>query len=146
MAASTSPGIDQHPDIMALRAHSERATSTPIAQAVEGISLLAGLYLAASPWITGFTQFGSLTINNLIAGIAFTLLTMGFVNSAYERTHGMSWAALGLGVWTIIAPWVVSGNVDTTRTIWSNVVVGAVMVCCAMATAAMGAGGGARRH
>jgi hypothetical protein len=145
MAAQTSPGIDQHPDIMALRARSERATSTPVAQAVEGLSLIAGLYLAASPWIVGFSALTPLTVNNLITGLAFTLLTMGFVNSAYERTHGMSWAAFAIGVWTIIAPWVIAGNVDTTRTIISNVVVGAVMACCALATAAMGAGGGRRR-
>jgi SPW repeat len=154
MAAHTSPGtssstshsIDEHPDIMALRARSERATSTPMAQAVEGLALLAGLYLAASAWITGFSGFTALTITNLIAGIAFTLLTMGFVNSAYERTHGMSWAALGIGVWTIIAPWVVTGSFDTTRTIWSNCVVGGVMVCLALATAVMGAGAARRRR
>ncbi|MBP0461305.1 SPW repeat protein [Streptomyces montanisoli] len=137
MAAHTSPGIDQHPDIMALRAHSERATSTPAAQAVEGLALLAGLYLAISPWIVGFSGLTTLTVNNLIAGLAFTVLTMGFVNSAYERTHGMSWAALGIGIWAIIAPWVVSGSVDTTRTIWSNCVVGGVMVLLSLATGAM---------
>jgi hypothetical protein len=148
MASSTSPGIDQHPDIIALRAQSERATSTPAAQAVEGLSLLAGLYLAASAWIIGFTAFNTLTIVNLIAGIAFTLLAMGYVNSAYERMHGLSWAALGIGVWTIIAPWVVNGNVNTTHTIWSNCVIGGVMVLLSLATAVMGVGGGRgmRRH
>ena len=140
MAAHTSPGIDQHPDIMALRARSERATSTPVAQAVEGLSLLAGLYLAASPWIVGFSGLTTLTVNNLIAGIAFTLLAIGF-GSAYERTHGMSWAALGVGVWTIIAPWVVAGSVDTTSTIVSNCVVGGVAAFLALCTAVMGVSG-----
>jgi hypothetical protein len=137
MTAPTSPGIDQHPDIIALRARSERATSTPMAQAVEGLSLLAGLYLAASPWIVGFNGFTTLTVNNLIGGIALTLLGIG-LGSAYERTHGMSWAALGVGVWIVVAPWVVAGDVNTTSTITSNCVVGGVAALMALATAVLG--------
>ncbi|MEU0215145.1 SPW repeat protein [Streptomyces sp. NPDC006265] len=137
MTSQTSPGIAEHPDILALRARSERAASTPAAQAVEGLSLLTGLYLAASPWIVGFNGLTTLTVNNLIAGIAFTLLAVGF-GSAFERTHGMSWAALGVGIWTVIAPWVVAGAVDTTSTVWSNVVTGAVAIVLALATSAVG--------
>ncbi|MGO4429678.1 SPW repeat protein, partial [Streptomyces sp. MCAF7] len=51
---------------------------------------------------------------------------------AYERTHGMAWAAALLGVWAIIAPWVVSGSVATMRTIISNVIVGAVALVLAL--------------
>ncbi|MGQ4516716.1 SPW repeat domain-containing protein [Streptomyces sp. DW26H14] len=149
MAAHTSPGttsstsdsIDQHPDIMALRRdHSERAASTPMAQAVEGLAILAGLYLAGSAWIIGFTAFTPLAITNLIAGLAFALLAMGYANSAYERMHGMSWAALGIGVWAIIAPWVITGSFATMHTIWSNCVIGGVMVLLSLMTAALGAG------
>ncbi|MFJ2651530.1 SPW repeat protein [Streptomyces sp. NPDC087420] len=140
--ASPSPRpsstIEDHPDIRALQARSERAIATPLAQAVQSLSLLAGLFLAASPWIVGFSGLTTLTVTNLIAGIAFTLLTLGFGSAAYERTHGMGWAALGIGVWTIIAPWVVAGNVTTTRTMASNVAVGAACVCLALATAVLG--------
>ncbi|GAA3379088.1 SPW repeat protein [Streptomyces sannanensis] len=136
---TTSPlrGIEQHPDILALHAHSQIATSRPVAQAVEGLSVLTGLYLAASPWIVGFNGLPSLAVTNLICGVAFALLAAGF-GPAYERTHGMSWAAMGIGVWTIIAPWVVAGHAATTRTIASNVTIGAVALCLALATAAMG--------
>jgi hypothetical protein len=42
------PGIEEHPDILALRVSSDRATTTPTAQIMDGLGLLAGLYLAAS--------------------------------------------------------------------------------------------------
>lgn len=144
MTSQTSSGIAEHPDIVALRAHSERTASTPAGQAVEGLSLLAGLYVAASPWIVGFNEATTLMVNNLIVGIAFTLLAVGF-GSAYERTHGMSWAALGVGAWTVIAPWVVAGDVSSTSTITSNVIAGGVATALALATAAMGASAHQRR-
>lgn len=137
-APTSSSRIEQHPDIMALRARSEQAAASPAAQAVEALSLLTGIYLAASPWIVGFNGSTTLAVSNLITGIAFATLVGGF-GHPYERTHAMSWAAVGIGIWTIIAPWVVAGNVATTRTIVSNVVAGAVACLLALAMAGMGA-------
>ena len=150
MATSPSSRIDQHPDIMGLRDHSERAVTSSRAQAVEALAVLTGLYLAASPWIAGFNGSTTLAVTNLITGLAFAFLVSGFV-TAYERTHAMSWAAIGLAIWTIIAPWVVSGNVDTTRAVVSNVITGVLALLLALAMAGMGAGsrsgaGGERRR
>jgi hypothetical protein len=50
--------------------------------------------------------------------------------------HAMAWAGCAIGAFTIIAPWVVAGNVDTTRTIVNNVIVGVVALLCALAMAA----------
>jgi hypothetical protein len=135
--ATGSSRIEEHPDLVTLRARYAAASASPIAQAIEGLSLLAGLYLAASPWIAGFSNITNLTVNNLITGIVLTVLALGF-GSVYERTYGLSWAAVALGVWTIIAPWVVAGNVDTTRTVTSNVIVGAVLVLTGLATSVLG--------
>ncbi|MBB5118279.1 membrane protein [Streptomyces eurocidicus] len=137
MTAPTSPRIDQHPDIVALRAHSEETTATPVAQAVEALALLCGVYLAASAWIVGFSGSTTLAVNNLIVGVAFACLVSGF-GPAYERTHAMSWAALALGAWTIVAPWIVSGHQFATRANVSNVIVGVVACLVALALAGMG--------
>ncbi|MGH3417472.1 MAG: SPW repeat protein, partial [Actinocrinis sp.] len=59
------------------------------------------------------------------------------------RTHAMAWAATLIGVWTIVTPWCVAGNVHTTRTIVSQCVAGAVAVLCGL-IAASTVGGGAR--
>jgi hypothetical protein len=131
--------VEAHPDILEMRerhTRAERAVTTQQAQAVEALALVTGLYLAASPWIAGFNGFSTLTVNNLITGAAYALLLGGF-GQAYERTHARAWAAAVIGVWTIIAPWAVSGNVDTTRTIVNNVIVGAVATLLALAAGAM---------
>ncbi|GAA2498104.1 SPW repeat protein [Streptomyces gobitricini] len=135
---TTHPNIEQHPDLAEMRSRFERATSTPRAQAIEALALLTGLYLAASPWIAGFSGLTALAISNLITGIAYALCMGGF-GSAYERTHAMAWSACAIGAWTIVSPWVVAGNVDTTRSVVNNVIVGAValLLGLAMAGAAM---------
>jgi uncharacterized membrane protein HdeD (DUF308 family) len=65
------------------------------------------------------------------------LLAVGLA-SAYGRTHGVAWVTPLIGVWTIIAPWVVSGNPVTTSTIFSNVITGAAIVVFGLAATAMG--------
>ncbi|GAA2647690.1 MULTISPECIES: SPW repeat protein [Streptomyces] len=133
---TTHPSIEHHPDLAEMRTRFERVTSTPRAQAVEALALITGLYLAASPWIAGFSGLTPLAINNLIAGLAFCLCMSG-LGSAYERTHAMAWTAVALGAWTIIAPWAIAGEMDTTRTVVSNVIAGGVALCLGLAMAGM---------
>jgi hypothetical protein len=138
MSDRTHTTMEGHPDFVEMRerhARAERAATTQRGQAVETLALLTGLYLAASPWIAGFNGFTTLAVNNLIIGIAYALLLSGF-GHAYERTHARAWAAALLGVWTIISPWVVAGNVDTTRTVVNNVIVGAIGLILALVSAA----------
>ncbi|MFD8411207.1 SPW repeat protein [Streptomyces sp. NPDC059650] len=132
----TTHSIEHHPDLAEMRSRFERVTSTPAAQAVEALALITGLYLAASPWIAGFSNLTSLAVNNLIAGLAYCLCMSG-LGSAYERTHAMAWTAVAIGAWTILAPWCISGNVDTTRTVVSNVIAGGVALLLALAMAGM---------
>lgn len=122
-------GVEAHPDLAELRNRYEVAAEKPATRAMDGLTILSGLYLALSPWITGFARFagtGDLRINNLITGIAVAVMAMGMA-SAFGRTHGVAWVVPLLGVWTIIAPWVVSGPAPRGGTIISNVVVGALI-------------------
>ncbi|MBA2947005.1 SPW repeat protein [Streptomyces himalayensis] len=131
--------METHPDILDMRHRhdmAERAATTPRAQTIETAALLTGLYLAASPWIAGFNGLSTLAINNLIVGIAYAVLLSGGFGRAYERTHSMAWAACALGVWTIISPWVVAGDVSTARTIVNNVIVGVIALAVALAASA----------
>ncbi|GAA3971885.1 SPW repeat protein [Actinomadura viridis] len=132
---SRSVGIEHHPDIQELRERYEVAGQRPMAQGVDGLIGLAGLFLAVSPWVVGFSGRTNLAVNDLIIGIAVALLAVGFA-SAYGRTHGMAWVAPVIGLWAIASPWAVSGPAPTASVIWSNVVTGALIVlfgCGAMA-------------
>ncbi|KOX20671.1 MULTISPECIES: SPW repeat protein [unclassified Streptomyces] len=134
MATSHHAPIEEHPDLVELRARHDRAAATPRAQMVEALAVVTGLYIAASPWIVGFNGFTTLAVTNLIAGIAYMLLLGGLGNS-YERTHSMAWAAAVIGVWTCFAPWVVAGDVARTRSITSNLIAGALAALLAFVAA-----------
>ncbi len=139
MSTQTPMGMEHHPDIVELREHYERVTSTPAAQGIEALAVLAGLFLAISPWVVGFAGFlgfGPLVVNNLILGLAFALL-MGGYGSAYERTHARAWAATLIGAWCMVAPWLISGNVDVRRTITTNLITGGVMLLLGLAAISM---------
>ncbi|GGO72929.1 SPW repeat protein [Nonomuraea cavernae] len=124
--------IRQHPDIMEMRARYEAAAANPTAQLTDGITLLAGIYLAVSPWIVGFNGLSNITVNNLITGLLVALLALGY-SSAFGRTYGLAWVAPIIGVWTIISPWVISGPNNTTGVIVSNVVVGVIILLLGLA-------------
>ncbi|GAA4834322.1 SPW repeat protein [Kitasatospora terrestris] len=139
MTSVQRPPIEEHPDLAELRDRHDRVAVSSRGQMIEALALLTGLYLAASPWICGFNGFTTLAVNNLLSGIAFMLL-LGGLGTSYERTHSMAWAAAAIGVWTMIAPWVVAGDVAHTRSITSNLITGAValLLACAAAAGARG--------
>ena len=118
--------IDHHPDLLALRARYERVAESMSAHVTFGLALLTGLYVAASPWIVGFSARGSLATSDLIVGIAVAFLAYGFATTL-DRAHGMTWTLPVLGVWVIISPWILPGGALTAGMIWSHVVAGALM-------------------
>nr|BFE58769.1 SPW repeat protein [Dactylosporangium thailandense] len=125
--------LEGHPDIAELRAHYDQVSETPAARMTDGALVLAGLYLTVSPWVVGFSPFeANLSVNNFICGIAIAVLAFSFA-VAYGRTHGLAWVPVVLGVWTIIAPWVIQRGYATGGTIASNVVIGVITVCLGLA-------------
>lgn len=134
--ATPTQRIEQHPDIMAMRMPYERVAESRTTQFIEGLAMLAGVYLAISPFVVGFADLTTITVNNLITGIAAAALAMAYA-SAFGRTHGLAWVLPVLGIWTIVSPWVVSGEVNTVAVVWNNVVIGAVILALGLITAAV---------
>jgi hypothetical protein len=130
---SPSERMAEHPDILAMRMPYERAGESVASQVTAGLTLLAGVYLAASPWIVGFAELSTIALNNLITGVAVALLALGFA-SAFGRTHGLAWVVPAIGVWIIVSPWAVAGDVNFTRVVISNVIIGGVIVLLGLAT------------
>lgn len=133
---SSSAPIAGHPDLTEMRMRYERASETPTAQVADGFTVLGGLFVALSPWITGFaTTTPSLALNNLVIGLAATVLGISFA-AAYHRTHGIAWTSPVLGVWTIAAVFIMSGSVLTASTVLCNVIGGAVLILAGLGTMA----------
>ncbi len=135
--ASPTQRMEQHPDIVAMRMPYERVAESRTTQVTEGLAFLAGAYLAISPWVVGFNLLPTIALNNLITGIAAGLLALGYA-SAFGRTHGLAWVLPLIGIWTIVSPWVVSGEVNTTSVVVNNVILGAVILVLGLATMAVG--------
>ncbi|AFC46122.1 hypothetical protein OCO_49090 [Mycobacterium intracellulare MOTT-02] len=111
---------------MALRARYERVAESMSAHFTFGLALLTGLYVAASPWIVGFSATRSLATSDLIAGIAVAFLAYGFATTL-DRAHGMTWTLPVLGAWVIVSTWILPDVTLTTGMTWSNVVAGALL-------------------
>ena len=119
--------ITSHPDVSEMRERYARMLGGRDVALVDGPVFLLGLYCAASPWILHYsTSQPALMTHNLIMGIAIGLLALGFTR-APERMYGLSWAMCALGVWMIIAPWVVGDSPDAGVAV-NNIIIGALAV------------------
>jgi hypothetical protein len=114
--------IDQHPDILALRASYDRAAESMTAQATFGLTLLTAIFVALSPHVVGFDAFTRLPANDLIVGITVAVLALSF-GSALDRTHGMTWTLPVLGLWLMASPWIFVAS-PTAGMIWSHLICG----------------------
>ncbi|MFD7136971.1 SPW repeat protein [Streptomyces sp. NPDC059894] len=126
--ANVSPArgdMSTHPDVSEMRARYERVLGGRDVALVDGPVFLLGLYCAVSPWILHYTASQpALVAHNLIVGTAIGLLALGFT-AAPARMYGLSWAMCALGIWMIIAPWVVGDSPDA-GVIVNNIVIGAL--------------------
>jgi hypothetical protein len=147
---SQNPSMAEHPDLVEvqhahdlveLRARYERAAEAPLGQLLEGLMVVAGLWVAVSGWVVGFA--GSLRINDLIVGLALAVLGFSFA-VAYGSSHRIAWVGPVLGAWTIAALWAVNGAAMNLGSMLSNIIAGAVILIGGLAILAGGAEGGTR--
>jgi hypothetical protein len=123
----TRGDITSHPDAPEMRERYARMLGGRDVALVDGPVFLLGLYCAVSPWILHYTTSQpDLVTHNLIVGIAIGLLALGFTQTP-ERMYGLSWAFCAIGIWMIIAPWVVGDSPDT-GVVLNNIIIGALAV------------------
>ncbi|MEU0050524.1 SPW repeat protein [Streptomyces sp. NPDC006184] len=132
-----------HPDVPEMQARYARMLDGRDVALVDGPVFLLGLYCAASPWILHYTaNQPALATHNLIMGIAIGLLALGFTR-APERMYGLSWAMCAMGIWMIIAPWIV-GRAPDAGVIVNNIVIGALALVLGLVCAGAAARSGPR--
>lgn len=96
------------------------------------ISLIAGLWLAASPWLLAFHAETWPMSNAVIVGLAIALIAL---YALYEVFAWQEWANLLLGVWLIVSPWVL-GFSAMQPVMLNTVIVGALVAAMAFWTLA----------
>ncbi|OBI06402.1 hypothetical protein A5715_20580 [Mycolicibacter heraklionensis] len=129
--------IEHHPDLLALRARYDRAAESMTAQGTFGLTLLAAVYGAVSPWVAGFDATTRLAVNNLVVGLCVAFLACGMA-AALDRMHGLAWTLPVFGAWFIASPWILTDGSPSTAMIWSNVITGAVMTVLGLNAAYLG--------
>lgn len=133
MTTRNAPHLESHPDLAAMSARYEEMSESRSAQLTDSLLVLAGLFVALSPWIVGFHDVSvALAMNNLVIGLAIAILAVGYA-AAFDRTHRLAWVCPLLGAWTIVAVWLVSGTVMATETVLTNVIAGAVVLLLGLA-------------
>lgn len=88
-------------------------------------SMMFGIWLFLSPWILSFSDEGGAAVSNsYLMGILVTVVSIIALNSPRlweERVN------LVIGVWLIIAPFVLGFN-DQGAATWNHVVIGLLIV------------------
>ncbi|MFG2043476.1 SPW repeat protein [Dactylosporangium sp. NPDC048998] len=127
--------ISEHPDVAEMRQRLERVTASGQAIVIDGLVLLAGAWLAISPWVVHFNGTApSVTVNNLILGIMIGVIALG-LTWAPARMYRLSWAMAAVGAWVIIVPFV--AREVHAGVVWTNAVTGAVTVLLGLAAVGM---------
>jgi hypothetical protein len=118
-----------HPDAEEMRARFAKVLEGPRATAVDGLTVLAGLYAAISPWVVHFQATNTImAVNNLVIGLAIAVLGIGMA-ARPMRLLQFGWVISALGVWLIISPWVASlHHSPASPLIWTNAFTGGVVV------------------
>ncbi|MEU8793677.1 SPW repeat protein [Streptomyces sp. NPDC048643] len=133
-----SGDIASHPDVPEMRERYARLLGGQDVVLVDGPVFLLGLFCAVSPWVVHFTASQpNLVVHNVILGVAIGVLALGFTQ-APERMYGLSGALTAMGVWMIIAPWIVGENPDA-GVIWTNAVIGGLAVALGLVCVATAA-------
>jgi hypothetical protein len=91
--------------------------------AIDLVNAVLGVCLALAPWALGFTGEVAATWNALIVGAAIALVALGalFVFREWEE-----WVNLALGVWAILAPWLL-GFTTVAAAMYAHVIIGLIV-------------------
>lgn len=100
-----------------------RTASADQVRWASGINLIAGLWLIIAPWVLGYATGRSVT-NNVVVGVVVAVLAAIRFFGAY-RAAGISWINVLLGLWMIVAPWVLHDVVSAAY--WNDVIVGIII-------------------
>jgi hypothetical protein len=127
----------QHTELIEMQRQYAGALGGPRAVVTEGLLMLTGTYTAISPFVMGWAATQpALTANNVILGLVLAAIGLGLTGTP-ERGGGISWTAAPIGIWLIIAPFIIRAGVFNAGLLISNIVVGAVALVLGLVVAGL---------
>jgi hypothetical protein len=96
------------------------------------VNAVLGVWLVLSPWVSRFSGDMTATANSVVIGVALLAAALGamLMPRAWEE-----WTEAVLGLWMIVAPWVL-GYSALTNAVSAAVVIGIVVLALALWTLA----------
>jgi len=98
----------------------------------DSANALLGVWLLLSPWVSRFSGDITATVNSVVVGVALLAAALGamLMPRAWEE-----WTEAVLGLWLIVAPWVL-GYSGLANALYASVVIGIVVLALALWTLA----------
>jgi hypothetical protein len=111
-----------------------RQTDFPQVRLASGLNVVMGIWEILAPFILGYSSASVPTTNAIIVGLIVTVLAAIRFFGAY-RAAWLSWVNAVLGVWLIVAPFILgyAGNARTNDII-VGVIIAALGTWSALAT------------
>lgn len=111
-----------------------------VASTVSGLNVLVGLWLIVAPWVLNYRNTGdgfNGYWNDVVIGIAIAVLALART-AAPRSFEGLSWVNIALGIWLIIAPFVLAYNIgtDAPAARWNDIACGIVVLVLASVSVA----------
>ena len=91
------------------------------------ISLVLAILLFVSPWILGFVDVARAAWNAWIFAAVVGVLALAALSGYREWEEWEEGLGFFVGIWVVIAPWVL-GFVATATALWAHVVLGGLIV------------------
>ncbi len=114
----------------------------PQARVPSSLNIIAGIWLIIAPWVLRY-GFVRPTWNDVILGIAIALVAAVRVSGTY-RYPQLSWANVLLGIWLIVAPFVLGYGPNPA--VWNDIILGIIVIVLGAWSAIAGANELSRSH
>ncbi len=98
-----------------------------------GLNILLGIWLIIAPFVLGYARLEAAQTNDIIVGILVAIIATIRSFGAFTQP-GWSWMNVFLGIWLIIAPFVL-GYSNVSTPLWNDIILGILIAVMAWTSA-----------
>lgn len=96
-----------------------------------GINVIAGVWLIIAPFVLGYAALEAILWNDVIIGAAVAAFAL-FRTSQPNQFESLSWINFVLGIWLIIAPFIIGHSaLGAGEALWNDIIIGVIIVALA---------------